>query len=594
MLHTPPRSPLVLLLVGLLSGLPGLGACSTAATGGAAATGAPQDPHAALLAREAFPSASECRACHEEHYREWAASPHAYAQLSPVFNAMHGKLLAENSGTLGDFCIRCHTPVGMELGEPLYGPNALRDPVSLEGVTCIACHRVDESFGKNSGRNPLVRGELFEPVYGPTGGAELERVLASQDEYGRLVTEPGGRGRRVHGEARRHDTISSPGFCGRCHDVTLVNGFRLEEAFSEYKASPAARRGETCQDCHMGTEPGVASGYRTAPAAVVGGVPTRPRKRTDHTFVGPDYSVVHPGLFPHDPAAKELATLEQWTAFDWEAGWGTDAFEDGVTDEQGFPERWRAADDRYEARALVERQRERLREVDAARLVLLRNGYRLGEVRARRAADGALALEVDVESGTDGHNVPTGFIAERPVFLRVTIEDAQGRALYRSGDLDPNGDLRDLHSRYVRNGELPLDRELFSLQSKFIVRLLRGGEREQILAVNQSVDPLPYVRPETFSSILTGRPGGARIHKLSIEPRGRRTARYGVAADEVTGPGPWRARVELVAGMVPVNLVDAIQDVGFDYGLSPAEVARRIVAGHQVLWSFEGPFEDPR
>ena len=37
--------------------------------------------------------------------------------------------------------------------------------------------------------------------------------------------------------------------------------------------------------------------------------------------------------------------------------------------------------------------------------------------------------------------------------------------------------------------------------------------------------------------------------------------------------------------MVPVNLIHEIQGVGFDYGLSPREVADRVVEGHQVLWS---------
>jgi hypothetical protein len=39
--------------------------------------------------------------------------------------------------------------------------------------------------------------------------------------------------------------------------------------------------------------------------------------------------------------------------------------------------------------------------------------------------------------------------------------------------------------------------------------------------------------------------------------------------------------------MVPVNLVAEIMGVGFDYGMSAAEVARRVVAGHQVLWTRE-------
>jgi hypothetical protein len=37
--------------------------------------------------------------------------------------------------------------------------------------------------------------------------------------------------------------------------------------------------------------------------------------------------------------------------------------------------------------------------------------------------------------------------------------------------------------------------------------------------------------------------------------------------------------------MVPVNLVAEIMTVGFDYGMSAAEVARGVVDGHQVLWT---------
>ena len=141
----------------------------------------------------------------------------------------------------------------------------------------------------------------------------------------------------MHAEAREFSQLSKPGFCGSCHDVNLVNGFRLEEAFSEYKHTPAAAAGVSCQDCHMGTEPGVPSGYATGPAARVGGRGTRPRKRTNHMFAGPDYSIVHPGIFPHNTEAQELATLREWLTFDYTAGWGTDEFEDSAPDDYAFP-----------------------------------------------------------------------------------------------------------------------------------------------------------------------------------------------------------------------------------------------------------------
>ena len=201
---------------------------------------------------------------------------------------------------------------------------------------------------------------------------------------------------------------------------------------------------------------------------------------------------------------------------------------------------------------------------------------------------------MQVRNATPGHGVPTGFDAERLVWLAVDVFDRDGEIVFRSGDLDPNGDVRDTHSLYVHNGELPLDRHLFSLQSRFLTRMVRGGEREQVLAVNYSPDPLPFLRPSTTSTILTGRPLGARKHKQNIEPLGHRWAEYRVPARNLTGNGPYRAEVRLKAAMVPVNLVDEIKEVGFDYFMSAREIAERVVAGHQVLWEREVDLGDVR
>ncbi|HKI96059.1 MAG TPA: hypothetical protein VJ992_12305, partial [Gemmatimonadales bacterium] len=197
-------------------------------------------------------------------------------------------------------------------------------------------------------------------------------------------------------------------------------------------------------------------------------------------------------------------------------------------------------------------------------------------------------------NGTDGHNVPTGFIAERLVYLQVTVTDSTGHVVFRSGDLDPDGDVRDAHSLYVHDGLLPRDPFLFTLQSKFLTLDLVGGEQERVLAVDRSLDPLPFVRPPTSSAILTGRPGAARIHRVGIPPLGGRDADYRVAASQLTGKPPYTADVRLVAGMVPVNLIAAIQGVGFDYGLSAAQVAHRVVARHAVLWEYRAVIDPSR
>ena len=279
-----------------------------------------------------------------------------------------------------------------------------------------------------------------------------------------------------------------------------------------------------------------------------------------------------------------MATMSEWLTFDDQAGWGADEFEDNVSDDYEFPDRWASIDDRYDAREILNRQHRLLGWAKEQRYKVLRNGYKMGDIRVTRKSAKGLRFEVDVSNGTDGHSVPTGFDAERLIWLEITVTDSQSNIIFESGDLDPNGDVRDSHSLFVHNGDLPVDRQLFSLQSKFITRNNRGGEREQVLAINYSVDVLPFIRPFTRSLALTGQPSGARKHRLTISPLATRVAKYRVRKAALNGSDRYFVKARLKAAMVPVNLIDAIQGVGFDYGLSAKQIAERIVEGHQILW----------
>ncbi|MCH8311737.1 MAG: hypothetical protein IID17_01980 [Nitrospinae bacterium] len=543
--------------------------------------------HDALFAESRYPSAATCGTCHPKHYKEWAVSQHAYAQLSPIYMSLNSEINELTSGTDGDFCLRCHSPIGANLGESPFISNLERHPTSREGITCVVCHRIDRDFNKRSGRLSLVEGGLMTPVYGPAGNEELARVLATPDKYRGLVTEEGKRGRKIHGEIKKFASLSSPMFCGTCHDVTLLNGFRLEEAFSEYRLSPAAAKGVTCQDCHMGKVEGIPSGYEVGPAAIVGKQPTKDRKITSHFFAGPDYSVIHPGIFPHNIEAQELASMAEWLKFDYKAGWGTDEFEDNVAEDAKFPLRWESVDDRYDAREILNVQFEQLEWARGKRLEVLRNGYFLGEVVVQKSDLGGIKFKVKVENLTDGHNVPTGFTGERLVWLHIVVTDPAGKVIFESGDLDPNYDVRDHESSYVADGELPLDNQLFDIRSRFVVQNIRGGERERIIPIPYPVVTIPFVRPSIQSLILTGEPTTERVHRKGIEPLGHRWAKYKIKGKALTGKGSYKILVEFKAAMVPANLIGAIQGRGFDYAMSAREVVDGVVAGHEVLYKKE-------
>ncbi|MFQ5938664.1 MAG: multiheme c-type cytochrome [Alphaproteobacteria bacterium] len=560
-----------------------------------------EEPHEALFAEDRYPSASTCVTCHPKQYREWSVSQHSYAQLSPVYLSLNNKINELANGSNGDFCLRCHNQVGANLGESSFISNLERHPTSREGITCVVCHRINKDYNKVSGRLALVEGGLTEPIFGPTGNQELERVLANPDQY-RVVTDPDEPGRKIHAKVELFTPISTSTFCGTCHDVTLFNGFRLEEAFSEYRLSPAAARGVTCQDCHMGKEQGKESGYEFGPAAVVGGVPTEPRKLTNHFFAGPDYSVIHPGIFPHNADAQEMATLEEWLQFDHGASWGEEDWEDELEaclEDEGdecpmkvdFPEIWEDRFDREDAREIIEINFERLAWAEEKRLEVLRNGYILGDTVTVKADKSGIVFRVQVRNGTDGHNVPTGFTGERLVWLDVTVTDREGTIVFRSGDRDPNGDLRDGHSAYVHAGEVELDPYLFSLQSIFVTQNGRGGEIEHVIPIPYPVISLPRVLPSAVSLVFTGEPPTERNHKKGIEPLGQRWAKYVVDGDALTGKGPYRADIKLISQPAPINLLVAMQSVGFDYGLTPRQAGDALIAGAQILWQRELTFD---
>lgn len=544
---------------------------------------AADEDHLNLFVENRYPSANTCGVCHPKHYKEWSVSQHAYAQLSPVYLSLNNRINQLSNGSNGDFCLRCHSPVGANLGESPFMSNLDRHPTSREGITCVVCHRINKAYNKASGRLALVEGGLTDPVFGPAGNKGMKDVLAKPNKF-RVVTKPKEPGRKIHASAKLFSSIKTPVFCGTCHDVTLFNGFRLEEAYSEYRVSPAAAKGITCQDCHMGKIQGKPSGYDKGPAAMVGDVPTKSRKLTSHLFSGPDSSLVHPGIFPHNQRAAAFKTMREWLQFKHEEGWGTDKFESKVSASYKFPKPWASVDDRYDAREILNKQFKLLEFARIKRLEVMRNGFVMDRVVVDRADAGGLAFRVRVRNGTDGHNVPTGFTGERLIWLQVTVKDKAGNIVFRSGDRDPNGDLRDGHSSYVRAGKIRLDSQLFSLQSIFVTQNGRGGEIEHVIPIPFPLFALPRVLPSTSSLVFTGEPATERNHKKGIEPNGERWASYKINANALTGRGPYQAEVKLLAQPVPVNLIIASQKVGFDYGMTPQQLGRKLLADTQVLW----------
>jgi len=465
-----------------------------------------------------FPSAKQCLPCHPKQYDEWSRSMHHYAQHSPIFEAFNLTLIERTGGTIGTFCSRCHTPLGTALGENGSRRNVHRSQLSMEGVTCVVCHRVPDNYYKSNGRMAIEPGGLLDTcLYGPFGDPVSDEFQA----------HPAG----------GQPYLKTSAFCGSCHDVTSPQGVRLEEAFSEWQNSPAARRGQTCQSCHMGPDPGVPVPDCHRPlgrAAEVPGVdPERIplRHLSDHTFAGPDYSLLPDTEFPHK--------------LDW-------MYEQDYRDTDALTP--------YQQRTLNELRRSNRKHLAIAahqRYQLLGRAARLTVFAPQSARPAQRAVvRVDVKNLVAGHNFPTGFTAERQLWVEVSVWDPSGRIVFRSGDLDHNGDLRDEHSHEVATGKLPWDRHLANYQNLFTALTNRGTERTVVLSVNRHLTPLNFLRPATGISASIGRPNAFRIAKASIPPLSTVSERYPVWLSNCEGPH--RLLVRLNFRHLPPVLLDEI------------------------------------
>jgi len=195
------------------------------------------------LSVEQLRDPATCAECHPQHFTQWSGSMHAYASEDPVFVALNKRGQRDTDNKLGDFCIKCHAPMAVELGLTNgidYDPAML--PAGAKGITCYFCHNV-ESVGElhNNGlvlaNDQTMRGGVKDPI----------KNSAHFSKY----------------DAKMDSDANESEMCGSCHDIVVpeaINGvpggLAIERTFLEWQTSFFAtdkRPGIhlTCGSCHM-------------------------------------------------------------------------------------------------------------------------------------------------------------------------------------------------------------------------------------------------------------------------------------------------------------------------------------------------------
>lgn len=199
-----------------------------------------------------------CGHCHDTIFREWSASAHARSATGLHFLRTYAALLRDRPDGAG-VCNACHVPTMPPDSENFLDARTARG-VAAQGVHCDFCHKVqdiaDGEFGVAHGRYNL---RLLRPSEGQIFFGPLDDVDRGEDAFAPLYRESR--------------------YCASCHEGTLF-GVPAYTTYSEWLQSPARRRGQQCQDCHMAP-----TGTMTNVAPGRGGLERDPRTLASHRFL---------------------------------------------------------------------------------------------------------------------------------------------------------------------------------------------------------------------------------------------------------------------------------------------------------------------
>jgi hypothetical protein len=427
-----------------------------------------------------FHDPKDCAECHRQIYEQWQHSMHAHALNSPLMiaqsNQVTERILHEaQSPDPKRICVNCHSPIGTDLAqsETLPFPGGER---ANEGISCTVCHQ-------------------FTGQSRPVGGAYSDGVIAGL-ERGRVMYGPfpGAVGNPYHSSKLSPVLAPDPAaICQNCHNVAVDRNQNekidpgpdlvLQTTQLEYVEYREKGGTATCGDCHM---PIVKGATRVAESA---GVPelqdtdAPARLVHDHSFVGTDYPLDHPGSSdPHRPK----------------------------------------------------------------RVALLQSAATLELSKARRDASGALRFDVSITNSGTGHTLPTGFAFARQMWVEIIVRDANShRALFVSGLLaHPTDDLCDAGT--LNEADSPMlpfiegcqaaDPQLLNFQKKLVdesvvLKNAAGqpvendrGEQIPILAPGGHEDSIQHL---TGNAVARRRPSDGKL-LVPLQPGEQRSFGYRV------------------------------------------------------------------
>jgi Tfp pilus assembly protein PilF len=203
-----------------------------------------------------FVPAARCAQCHTDTHAQWRQSAHGNAFREPFYQKNVKDIISQKDIAHTRHCESCHNPAALFSGALTDKPAFRQRPFDEDGVSCIACHSIQDVNRRGVGGYVMGEPALLVKEDGT-------RLLEGVTDQQILDDIPS------HRRAMMRPVLKSPEFCGACHKSQVpreLNDYKFLRAFmvadelqmsSFSKESPHpfyVRDKETCNTCHMKPE----------------------------------------------------------------------------------------------------------------------------------------------------------------------------------------------------------------------------------------------------------------------------------------------------------------------------------------------------
>src|SRR5580658_5404400 len=336
----------------------------------------------------AFPNAKYCAHCHQEAYHQWRQALHSNSFRTPFYRTSVNILIRTKGIEYSRHCDSCHNPIGV-LSGALTQNSKVQRTFDNDGLTCMVCHSI-QALKSTSGNGGYVMGVpsvmVDENGKRIPGEVPYDEILKHSDRHSRAVMQ---------------SFYRTPEFCAACHKANLpehLNGYKFLSAFSvfdEWQNSKFSHRNpltfytgdfKTCQDCHM--------------------------KRAPNDL--PDYGAKNGTFASHS----------------WAAG------NTGVPFYYGFDEQLDKTIKFLQAGDFLNVDIFGIKKANEEQLI-----GPLGSVPIRIEPSDILDAYVVIQNKNIGHSLIPEVRDLYEAWVEFSVKDSQGREIYHSGFLKPDGNL---------------------------------------------------------------------------------------------------------------------------------------------------------